>query len=102
MPAKDTPTTITVALSPDELRAVIGLVEDQLFRVKFIDPKMPGYHADKDRTRAAESALESLKNAGKHHLRPNSVGSDSVLPQKPTASSVFQHPQPRQRSVRGR
>ena len=104
MPANDATNTITVTLTPDELRAVISFVDDQLFRVKFIDPKMPGYHADKERTKAAESALELLKSVGKHHLRPNSHGqSDIVLPQKaPAPTSVFHNPQPRQRPVRGR
>src|SRR5688572_5203175 len=103
MAAKHDPTALTFVLSPDEVRAAVSLIEDQLFRVKFIDPKMPGHRADKERIRAAESALERLKAAGKHHLGPNSHGSsDVILPQKAAASPSFHTPEPRQRSVRGR
>ena len=99
MSATANPANITVVLSVEELRAVVSMLDDQLFRVKFIDPKMPGYHADKDRTRAAEAALELLKTAGKHYLRPSEHGaSDIILPQKAPSASTFHKPP----SIRGR
>lgn len=103
MPATGNPAKISVLLSVEELRAVVGMLDDQLFRVRFIDPKIPGYQADKDRTRAAEAGLESLKAAGKQYLRPSEHGaSDIILPQKAPGASTFHKPQPRQPSVRGR
>ena len=54
---------IHVELTGDEIKAVITLTEDQLFRVKFIDPKMPGHKPNIDQIRAAESALHTLKAA---------------------------------------
>jgi hypothetical protein len=54
---------IDVQLTVDEIRAIVTLTEDQLFRVKFIDPHMPGHRANPDRVQAAESALHRLKAA---------------------------------------
>jgi hypothetical protein len=54
---------INIELAADELIATITLAEDQLFRVKFIDPKMPGHQANPSHVRAAESALHKLKAA---------------------------------------
>ena len=54
---------IRVDLSADELQAVIKLAEDQIFRVKFIDPKMPGHKKNAEELHAAESALGVLKQA---------------------------------------
>jgi hypothetical protein len=36
---------INLALTAEELRLLISLAADQLFRRQFIDPKMPGYNA---------------------------------------------------------
>ena len=52
---------IRLELSLQELRAVTTLIEDQLFRVRFIDPKIPGHKNDPEQLRAAESALANLK-----------------------------------------
>jgi hypothetical protein len=54
---------IHVDLTADEIRAIVALTDDQLFRVKFIDPKMPGHRPNPDQVRAAESALHTLKAA---------------------------------------
>ena len=83
MPRNNVSDTIPVTFSPDELRAAISMIDDQLFRVKYIDPKLPGHHTDKARLEAAEAALEILKTAGKHYLRPNEHGSSQFrLPPK--------------------
>ncbi|HYI92739.1 MAG TPA: hypothetical protein VEX68_04290 [Bryobacteraceae bacterium] len=54
---------IRFTLSSTELRALATLVEDQLFRLKFIDPKIPGHKNDPEQMRAAESALATLKES---------------------------------------
>jgi hypothetical protein len=54
---------IHIELTAAELQATITLAEDQLFRVKFIDPNMPGHRANPDQVQAAESALHRLKAA---------------------------------------
>ena len=56
-------TKIHVELTADELQAVITLTENQLFRAKFIDPKMPGHKGNSEEVRAAESALYTLRAA---------------------------------------
>jgi hypothetical protein len=54
---------IHLALSADELKALIKLTEDQLFRARFIDPKIPGYTTNLQQLRAAESGLDRLRAA---------------------------------------
>jgi hypothetical protein len=54
---------ITVQLSLDELQSLIKLTENQFFRIKFIDPKMPGYKAHPSELEAAQSAVAVLKEA---------------------------------------
>src|SRR5215218_8962983 len=86
-------TAISVELSPSELRAVISMLEDQLFRVKFIDPKLPGYKLDVERLQAAQSAPEAPRVPGKPHMRP---------PAGQTPSKAAEPPQlPNSRILRG-
>ncbi len=54
---------ITVQLTLEELQAILTLADNQLFRVKYIDPKMPGYVARPEELRAANSAVLVLQNA---------------------------------------
>ena len=61
--AKTATSKISVGLSAVELEALIKLAEDQLFRVKFIDPKMPGHRKNPEQLRAAESAVSTLKES---------------------------------------
>jgi len=49
----------------EELRALLSLAENQLFRVKYIDPKMPGYRAQPNQLRAGESAVQILQVYGR-------------------------------------
>lgn len=39
---------ISVQLTLEELQAVVTLTENQFFRMKYIDPKMPGYRPPQD------------------------------------------------------
>ena len=41
-----TDTKIRFQLSSEQVKAVAAMVEDQLFRVKFIDPKLPGHKSN--------------------------------------------------------
>jgi hypothetical protein len=56
---------IRFQLTIDQVKAVATLLEDQVFRVKFIDPKMPGYKKNPEQVQAAESALSVLKESVK-------------------------------------
>jgi hypothetical protein len=42
---------IPVKLSLEEIRALLEMVENQLFRMKFIDSKMPGHKANPEKQR---------------------------------------------------
>lgn len=54
---------IKFELSLDELQALITLTENQFFRIKFLDSKMPGYKGRPAEVEAAQSAIEVLKEA---------------------------------------
>ena len=56
---------LSVHLTMEELRVLLSLAENQLFRVKYIDPKMPGYKEQPDHLRAAQSAVQILQDAFK-------------------------------------
>jgi len=56
---------ISVALTLDELQAVLTLAENQLFRVKHIDPKIPGYIVHPEELQVASSAVQVLAEAVK-------------------------------------
>ena len=52
---------ITVQLTVEELQALVTLTENQFFRIKFLDPKMPGYKARPDELKAAQSAVAVIR-----------------------------------------
>ena len=54
---------ITVQLTAEELQALVTLSENQFFRLKYIDPKMPGYQAHPEALRVAQSAVQVLEDA---------------------------------------
>ena len=56
---------ISVELTLEELQAILTLADNQLFRVKYIDPKIPGHKERPDELRAAQSAVQLLQNAVK-------------------------------------
>lgn len=49
---------ISVSLSLEELQALVTLADNQLFRVKYIDPKMPGYIVQPKELEVASSAVQ--------------------------------------------
>ena len=52
-------------LSPEELKALTTLAENQFFRMRYIDPKMPGYSIAPEVFRASQSAVALLSEAMK-------------------------------------
>jgi hypothetical protein len=54
---------ITVQLTVEELQVLVTLTDNQFFRLKYIDPKMPGYKVDPEELRTAQSGVQVLKNA---------------------------------------
>ena len=52
-------------LSSDELKILTTLVENQFFRMRFIDRRMPGYSIEPEVFRAAQSATALLSEAMK-------------------------------------
>jgi hypothetical protein len=51
--------------SPEELKALATLAENQFFRMRYIDPKMPGYSIEPEVFRASQSAVALLSEAVK-------------------------------------
>jgi hypothetical protein len=56
---------IPVKLSLEEIQALLEMVENQLFRMKFIDTKLPGHKPNPEKLRACASAVNTLQEAFK-------------------------------------
>lgn len=56
---------IPVKLSLEEIQAVLEMVENQLFRMKFIDTKLPGHKPNLEKQRVCASAVSTLQEAFK-------------------------------------
>jgi len=54
---------IRIDLTVEELQALVTLTENQFFRMKFLDPKIPGYKAKPEEMRAAQSAVATIHKA---------------------------------------
>jgi hypothetical protein len=54
---------ITFTLSIEQVKALLQISQNQLFRLKFLDPKMPGYKARPGELENAESAVKVLEAA---------------------------------------
>ena len=61
---------ISVQFTAEELRALVKLADNQFFRLKYIDPKMPGYKANPQELRTAQSAVQVLQEALKKESGP--------------------------------
>jgi hypothetical protein len=79
------PKKLRLELPAEELKALLTLAEDQLFRMKFIDPKLPGHRSNPDLVRAAESAIEALKELLKvgSPIRTASPSDVRIPPRRP-------------------
>ena len=56
---------LSVQLSLEELQELLELVDSQLFRMKFIDSKMPGHRPNPEKLRLATSAVNILRESFK-------------------------------------
>ena len=69
---------ISISLTLEELQALATLADNQLFRVKYIDPKMPGYSIHPKElevaTAAVQALTEALKSAKENKPRVVSAG----------------------------
>lgn len=55
--------SINLSLTVEQIKALLQISQNQLFRMKFLDPKMPGYKARPGELEAAESAVQALTAA---------------------------------------
>ena len=55
------PKKVSFQLSVDEVQALLELVENQLFRVKHIDRRIPGFKSNPEMLAAATTAVQTLK-----------------------------------------
>jgi hypothetical protein len=53
---------IMVKFTAEELKLLIALASDQIFRREFIDPKMPGSRANPEEVRFAKTMIERLRS----------------------------------------
>jgi hypothetical protein len=54
---------IRIELTVEELQALVTLTENQFFRMRFLDPKIPGYKARPEEMKAAQSAVATIHKA---------------------------------------
>jgi hypothetical protein len=52
---------VSLKLSVDEVQALLELVANQLFRMKYIDSKIPGHKGNAERLQLANTAVDRLK-----------------------------------------
>jgi hypothetical protein len=84
---------ITVELTLEELQTLVTMADNQLFRIKYIDSKIPGNITNPQDLRTAQAAVRVLQDALKkekgfkpddslalkgapsrpHHIRPTAV-----------------------------
>src|SRR5260370_19314975 len=52
---------LSVKMSVQELKSLLELVDNQLFRMKFIDSRIPGHIANPEQLALATAAIDTLK-----------------------------------------
>ena len=55
--------SIKLSLTFDQLKALLQITQIQLFHMKYLDPRIPGYQAQPGELEAAESAVRVLEDA---------------------------------------
>jgi hypothetical protein len=55
--------TVAIKMSAEELRALLEMVDNQLFRMKYIDPKIPGHQKKPEELKLAANAVGILREA---------------------------------------
>ena len=68
---------IRIELTMEELQALLTLASNQFFRMKYIDPKLPGHKERPDELRAAQSAVQVLETALKAKKGFKAIPSES-------------------------
>jgi len=68
---------IGIELTMEELQALLTLASNQFFRMKYIDPKLPGHKERPDELRAAQSAVQVLETALKAKKGFKAINSES-------------------------
>ena len=56
---------LSVQFTLEELQELLELVDNQLFRMKFIDSKIPGHKPNPEKLRVASAAVQNLRDAFK-------------------------------------
>lgn len=56
---------LRIELSLEELQELVELVDNQLFRMKFIDTKLPGHKVNPEKVRTATAAVNVLREVFK-------------------------------------
>ena len=69
---------IKFELKPDEVKALAMMAENELMRMRFIDPRLPGYTIDPTVLRAAQSATARLSEIMKRQ-RGFAVGPQELI-----------------------
>jgi hypothetical protein len=79
------PKKLRLELLAEEVKALLTLAEDQLFRMKFIDPKLPGHRANPELVWSAESAIAALKDLLKEGstIRTPTPSDIQISPRRP-------------------
>ena len=54
--------TISMKLTVDEICGLLELVDNQIFRVRFIDTKFPGHIGNPAKVKIAMSAIKTLRD----------------------------------------
>jgi hypothetical protein len=54
---------IAVRLTLEELQTLVTMADNQLFRIRFIDSKLPGHVGSPEALRQAQAAVQVLQNA---------------------------------------
>ena len=54
---------ISINLSLEQIEVLVALADNQIFRMKYIDPKLPGYKPVPEALEAARTAVQALQEA---------------------------------------
>ena len=69
---------IKIQLEPAEVKALATMAENELFRMRFVNPRLPGYMVDPSVLRAAQSATARLSEIMKKQ-RGFAVGPEELI-----------------------
>jgi len=64
---------LSVKMSVPELKSLLELVDNQLFRMKFIDSRIPGHIANPQQLALATSAVDTLKKKNNKAKEINAI-----------------------------